>query len=77
MNSYGETAGDIGLKVKAKKVENGFAVVTMGHITSTMAPLLTHEIERIAHTMRVTRFTDTEQVSSGFPYELPAVLGED
>lgn len=76
MNSYGETAGNIGLKVKAKTKDGDFVKVRIGNITTSMAPLLTHELERIAHTMRATEYTEQTTGKMGFPYDLPATLGE-
>ena len=71
-----ETPGKIGLKVKAKKVENGFVTVTIGNLSSTMAPLLTNELERIAHSLRATTYVQQTTGTRGFPYAFPAVLGE-
>lgn len=70
-----ETAGDIGLRVTSKSVENGYVVVKMSRLSSTMAPTLTNEIERIAHTLRATSYTQPTTGSTGFPYTLPAKLG--
>ena len=75
-NGDRETAGKIGLKVKGKRVENGFVIVTVGNLSSTMAPLLTNELERLAHSLRASQYTQKTTGTRGFPYALPIVLGE-
>lgn len=77
-NGDRETAGNIGLKVKNKRVENGFVIVTIGNLSSTMAPLLTNELERLAHSLRATKYTQipTPTDSRGFVYKFPIVFGK-
>ena len=73
-----ETAGNNGLKGKNKRVENGFVVVTIGNLTSTMAPLLTNELERIAHSLRATSYSQIPPATDkrGFIYKFPIVFGK-
>ena len=73
-----ETEGKIGLKVKGKRVENGFVVVTVGNLSSTMAPLLTNELERIAHSLRATSYSRVPPPTEkrGFVYKFPIVFGK-
>ena len=64
-----ETAGKIGFAVKKATRENGFVVVKISRVNTTMAPLLTNEIARIAHSLRATKYVQiptTQRI--GFPY---------
>ena len=68
-----EAPGDIGMMVKSRREENGFMHIRIARTKSTM-PMMTYEIERIAHSLRSSKYNDTTQ--KGFPYNLPAELGE-
>lgn len=76
MSSYGETPGEIGLKVISRRAEGGFVVLRVGRLSSTMAPLRTNELERLAHALRQSAFVQQGDGTRGFPYTLPATLGE-
>ena len=67
-----EGAGDIGMTVKLRKEENGFMHIRIARTNSTM-PMMTYELERIAHSLRSSKYNTTQK---GFPYNLPAELGE-
>lgn len=77
-NGDRETAGNIGLRVKGKRVENGFVIVTVGNLSSTMAPLLTNELERIAHSLRATSYSKVPPATDkrGFIYKFPIIFGK-
>ena len=73
MNGYShdgkrETTGDIGFAVKSTRTENGFVVVKIARLKTSMTPLLTDEIQRIAHALRATRYTQQISGNAGFQY---------
>lgn len=68
---------EIGLYVKGKRVVGNFVIVDVGRVSTTMPPLQTNEIERLAHTISATKYSERPAPSDrrGFPYNLPVTLG--
>ena len=68
-NGIGEEAGDIGFKVLDKHVdENGFVILKISKMKSTMPRRWTNEIERIAHGLRTSEYLSPSTGQMGFPY---------